>query len=58
MIRIILAYLRNYRKKGWNISLNLLEINIIMVQGQMLPKVKVKVPLYKVKRTYFKEIDG
>lgn len=24
----------------------------------MLPKVKVKVPLYKVKRTYFKEIDG
>lgn len=29
-----------------------------MVQGQMLPKVTVKVPLYKVKRTYFKEIDG
>lgn len=29
-----------------------------MVQGQMLPKVKVKVLLYKVKRTYFKEIDG
>lgn len=29
-----------------------------MVQGQMLPKVNLKVPLYKVKRTYFKEIDG
>lgn len=29
-----------------------------MVEGQMLLKVKVKVPLYKVKRTYFKEIDG
>lgn len=29
-----------------------------MVQGQMLPKVKVEVPLHKVKRTYFKEIDG
>lgn len=27
-----------------------------MVQGQMLPKVKVKVPLYKVKRTYLKKL--